>query len=102
MSNSFKNFILWNHARGTWQYDIFCLLIIAFIFLTPKSWFEKREKLATQTSRLIVKAEDFSKDKEEMSRRVKELSGDADAEVLEFREKKNEKGETIYEIEISR
>ena len=102
MSEPIKNFILWNHKRGTWQYDIFCLLIIAFIFLTPKAWFEKREKLATQTSRLIVKAEDFSKDKEEMSRRVKELSGNPEAEILEFREKKNEKGESIYEIEISR
>lgn len=102
MPEPIKNFILWNHARGTWQYDIFCLLIVAFIFLTPKSWFEKREKLATQTSRLIVKAEDFSKDKEDMSRRVKELSGNADAEILEFREKKNEKGESIYEIEIAR
>ena len=31
--------------RGTWQYDIFCLLIIAFIFLTPKAWFEKEKNL---------------------------------------------------------
>jgi len=57
MLDSIKNFILWNHERGTWQYDIFCLLIIAFIFLTPKTWFEKREKLATQTARVIVKTE---------------------------------------------
>ncbi len=58
-----KNFILWNYERGTWQYDVFCLLIIAFIFLTPKTWFEKREKLATQTVSRVVKAEDFSLEK---------------------------------------
>ncbi len=59
----FRRFILWDYLRGTWQYDIFCLLIIAFIFLTPKAWFDKHEKLATQTARVIVKAEDFSTDR---------------------------------------
>ncbi len=95
-----KNFILWNYERGTWQYDVFCLLIIAFIFLTPKAWFEKREKLATQTARLVVKAEDFSPAKNELEKRAKELSGNPNAEVLEWREKKNASGETFYEIEI--
>ncbi|MBK6749899.1 MAG: hypothetical protein KA956_12025 [Pyrinomonadaceae bacterium] len=49
-----KNIILWNHERGSWHYDIFCLLIIAFIFLTPKDWFEKPDK-ATQTVSATVK-----------------------------------------------
>ena len=69
-----KNFILWNHERGTWQYDVFCLLIIAFIFLTPKTWFEKREKLATQTASRIVKAEDFSLEKTQFKNRVLQAS----------------------------
>jgi len=95
-----KNIILWNYERGTWQYDVFCLLIIAFIFLTPKMWFEKREKLATQTSRLIVKAQDFSLEKSEMEKRIKELSGNQNAEILQWRERKNADGETFYEIDI--
>lgn len=95
-----KNIILWNYERGTWQYDVFCFLIITFIFLTPKSWFEKREKLATQTARLIVKAQDFSPEKSEIEKRAKELSGNPNAEVLEWREKTNADGETFYEIEI--
>lgn len=95
-----KNFIQWNYARGTWQYDIFCLLIIAFIFLTPKPWFEKKERLATQTARLIVKAEDFTPETTELQRRVKELSGNQNAEILEWHEKKNAAGETFYEIDI--
>ena len=48
-----KNVVLWNHERGSWQYDIFCLLIIAFIFLTPKTWFDKPDK-ATQTAAVTV------------------------------------------------
>ena len=100
MANPIRNFVLWNHERGTWQYDIFCLLIIAFIFLTPKAWFEKRERLATQTARLIVKAQGFSLEKSEMEKRIRELSGNENAEVLEWRERKNANGETFYEIDI--
>jgi hypothetical protein len=100
MTGSITKFIQWQHERGTWQYDIFCLLIIAFIFLTPKTWFEKKERLATQTARLIVKAQDFSLEKNEMQKRVRELSGNDNAEVLYWREKTNAAGEVFYEIEI--
>ena len=95
-----KDIILWKYERASWQWDVLCLLILAFIFLTPKSWFEKREKLATQTARLIVKAQDFSPNKSEMNKQIKELSGNPNAEILEWREKKNAKGETFYEIDI--
>ena len=100
MFGAFKKFILWQYDRESTPYLVFCLLIVAFIFLTPKSWFEKREKLATQTARLIVKARDFSPDKAVMDRRVKDLSGNPNAEMLDWQEKKNADGETIYEIEI--
>ena len=100
MLESIKNIILWRYQRGTWQYDVLCLLIILFIFLTPKSWFDKREKFATQTSRLIVKAKDFSPEKNDLEKRVKELSGNPNAEIVEWRERKNAYGETVYEIDI--
>lgn len=95
-----KRLILWNYSRETSVYVIFCLLIVAFIFLTPKSWFDKREKLATQTSRLIVKPEDFSPEKSILEQRVREISGNPAAQVIEVREKKNARGETVYEIDI--
>lgn len=95
-----KDIILWKYERASWQWDVLCLLIVAFIFLTPKPWFEKREKLATQTSRLIVKAKDFSPDKSDLEKRVRELSGNPQAEVLQFQEKKDASGETVYEIDI--
>lgn len=95
-----KDIILWNHERGTWQYDVFCGLIIAFIFLTPNSWFDKQETLATQTSRLIVKPEDFSAEKSVLQRRVKELSGNPKTEIVEWRKKINAAGDTVYEIDV--
>ena len=100
MINSITKFIQWQHERGTWQYDVFCLLIIAFIFFTPKTWFDKKERLATQTARLIVKAQDFSPEKNEMEKRVRELSGNENAEILDWHEKRNAAGEVFYEIEI--
>jgi hypothetical protein len=100
MLESFKKFILWQYDRESTPYLVFCLLIVAFIFLTPKAWFEKREKLATRTARLIVKAKDFSPDKSVLERRVKDLSGNPNAEILDWNEKRNADGEAIYEIEI--
>ena len=31
--------LFWTYSRGSWQYDIMCALILAFIFLTPKEFF---------------------------------------------------------------
>jgi hypothetical protein len=53
-----KNIINWSYERGTWQYDVLCLLIIAFIFLTPKTWFVKVGAIATQTAEIVVETGD--------------------------------------------
>jgi len=100
MSGFIKKIILWEYNRETTIYLVFCLLIVAFIFLTPKSWFDKREKLATQTSRLIVKAQDFSSVESERKTKVRELSGNPNAEIIDLKEKRNDGGELYYEIEI--
>lgn len=39
-----KRAIFWSYERGSWQYDIIVLLILAFIFLTPASWFHDRPR----------------------------------------------------------
>jgi hypothetical protein len=96
--NSLKRIILWDYNRGTWQYDVLCLLIIAFIFLSPKTWFDRREKLATQTTRQTVKSEDFSPDQLEM--RTRGLNHKIQAEHHEIRETKRENGERFYETDF--
>lgn len=53
-----KDIILWKYERASWQWDVLCVLIMCFIFLTPNSWFEKRE--ATQPQRSAVKVQDVS------------------------------------------
>ena len=54
-----KRLILWDHERGTWQYDVFCLLIVAFIFLTPKTWFAGKEMETTPPPPAAVKGKDL-------------------------------------------
>jgi hypothetical protein len=95
-----RGIIAWKYERASWQWDVLCLLILAFIFLTPKTWFDKKEKLATQTARLIVKADDFSTDKSILEKRVKELSDNENAEILEWRQTTAANGQIVYEIEI--
>ncbi|MBI4469118.1 MAG: hypothetical protein HY650_07345 [Acidobacteria bacterium] len=38
-----KSVLLWSYERGTWQYDLLCILILLFIFLTPSSYFIHRD-----------------------------------------------------------
>ena len=37
--------IFWAYERGTWQYDLIVIAILAFIFLSPRSWFNDRPTL---------------------------------------------------------
>ncbi len=44
MLAALKKIFNWSYPRGSWQYDLLCLLIIALIFLTPASLFEEQKK----------------------------------------------------------
>lgn len=48
-----KRFILWDYARASWQYDVMVGLILAFIFLTPRSWFRDQPRMP-QASQVTV------------------------------------------------
>jgi hypothetical protein len=37
--------IFWSYKRGTWQYDLIVIAILAFIFFSPRSWFSDRPTL---------------------------------------------------------
>jgi|SwirhisoilCB3_FD_contig_81_2315470_length_1230_multi_2_in_0_out_0_2 hypothetical protein len=37
-----KRFLLWSFERGSIQYDVICLVILAFIFITPPTLFNDR------------------------------------------------------------
>lgn len=52
-----KNIINWNYERASWQWDVLCILIMIFIFATPKEWFIKSRTPATQPAASAVKAQ---------------------------------------------
>jgi len=37
-----KKYLLWSFERGSRPYDVICLVIVAFIFLTPRKTFNDR------------------------------------------------------------
>ena len=43
-----KYILVWAYSRGTLQYDIICILILAFIFLINPSCFNKRHYAPAQ------------------------------------------------------
>ena len=40
-----KRFVLWEYARASWQYDVMVGVILAFVFLTPRSWFRDQPRM---------------------------------------------------------
>jgi hypothetical protein len=43
----FRGILMWRYARGTWQYDLLCALILAFVFFVPTRCFAPRNAQST-------------------------------------------------------
>jgi len=104
-----KKMLFWNYPRNTWQWDVLCVLILIFIFLTPKSWFgtgepHPTEKHQTPTiSTLLVSAEvvENEGDKAQLQNRVRAMTGRSDAQVIEVRKRIGQDGRILgYEVDI--
>ena len=105
LSTSTKRVFFWTYPRTSWQWDVLCVLILVFIFLTPKSWFENtafQRSHATQTT-VIMPADvaGAQLDKGELERRARQLSGRTNVRVIAMRERRDESGKLIaYEVDI--
>ena len=53
-----KKIINWSYERASWQWDLLCVLIMIFIFATPKAWFLNQKTLAAETPVEVVQVED--------------------------------------------
>lgn len=56
-----KKFLFWSYERGSWQYDVMCVVILAFIFFAPNSVFHNRSSAAgdAMTRPIIVTGEEI-------------------------------------------
>jgi hypothetical protein len=104
-----KKLFFWNYARSSWQWDILCVVILIFIFLTPKSWFQNGERAGVRAhqnstaSTLVVGTEVVEKaqDKGELEQRLRTFTGRSDLQVLGIHKVVGRDGRTTgYEIDI--
>jgi len=85
-----RKLFFWNYARSSWQWDILCVVILIFIFLPPKGWFENGERRAAMrhqsptASTLVVGAEVVEKaqDRAQLHQRTRPLTGRQSCRVL--------------------
>ena len=108
MLSTIKKMFFWNYARNTWQWDILCVLILVFIFLTPKSWFEGSERRAarghqTPATTVLLGSEvvDTELDRSHLEQRVRTLIGRSDAQIVAVRKVLDRDGKTVgYQVDI--
>jgi hypothetical protein len=46
--------IFWSYERGSWPYDVMVVLIVLFVLLTPRSWFQDQPRSSDQSVAGIV------------------------------------------------
>jgi hypothetical protein len=105
-----KSILLWPYGRSTWQYDVLCVLILAFVFLTPKSWFEYSElgsggqhQNRFASVHLLVGPEAVARemDRGEIERRVRAMTNRPEAVVTNVRAERDASGQIVaYEVDI--
>ena len=109
MLSVLRKLFFWNYARNTWQWDVLCVVILIFIFLTPKSWFEIGERRGLSAhqnsvaSTVLVGAElvENAEDRGHVEQVVRRLTNRPQAQVLNVRSVKGNDGKTrAYEVDI--
>jgi len=104
-----KKIFFWNYERNTWQWDVLCVVILIFIFLTPKSWlgYGERPGLPTHQSgtaaTLVLSPEVVANeaDKGQLEQRIRVLTGRPNAEVMGVRKVVDQEGRILrYEVDI--
>jgi hypothetical protein len=105
-----KKLLFWSYGRSTWQYDVLCALILAFIFLTPQGWFRTGELRSegahpTPSARAYLLVEPAEKgvqiDRAELERRVRSLTGRPEVTVTGYSPRRDEQGRIVgYEVDI--
>ena len=104
-----KKVFFWNYERNTWQWDALCVVILIFIFLTPKWWFENGERerrsghqsAAVSTVTICPELVDNTQDKGRMEQLVRSSTNRPNAEVLDVRPLAGTDGKVrCYEVDI--
>jgi hypothetical protein len=101
LSNTVRKIAFWNYSRTSWQWDVLCVLILVFIFLTPKSWFENSEYRPERTVVFSAEVVGNQADRGVIEQRARELAGRPNSQVTAVRERRDGTGKLVgYEVDI--
>src|SRR5206468_12083676 len=92
LSNTAKKIVFWNYSRTSWQWDVLCVLILGFIFLTPKSWFENREFRRQRTVVISAQVVGAQADRSAIETEAKRVAARPESKVTAVREQRDENG----------
>ena len=106
----FKKVILWSYGRTTWQYDVLCVLILAFVFLTPKGWFERGELACSPAHqsgleaahKLLIRTTTATArpDAQDLERCARKITGEPALRVRGWQEQRGADGRTVgFEVD---
>ena len=109
MLNTLKKLFFWNYERNTWQWDMLCVAILIFIFLTPKSWFGNGERHGlfmhqSQPAAVVLISPELienAQDNGQIEQVVRQFTGRTQVKVLNVRKVLAADGRTRgYEVDI--
>jgi hypothetical protein len=101
LPNAAKKIVFWNYSRTSWQWDVLCVLILVFIFLTPKSWFENSEFRRQRTVVIAAEVVGNQSDRGAIEQRAKDVAGRPESRVTGVREIRDATGKLVgYEVDI--
>jgi hypothetical protein len=111
-----KKLFFWNYARNTWQWDVLCVVILVFIFLTPRTWFSGGERVKaadgeratagmhqSRITTVVLSPEVVTNetDKGQIQEIVKRMTGRTEVEVQAVRRIVGTDGKTLsFEVDI--
>ena len=111
MTSFVKKIVFWTYGRTTWQYDVLCALILAFIFLTPKTRFTSElprpagHQIPPAANTLLLTWPESNPaappDTQAVERRARQLAGRPEARVRAVRPVRDGAGTVIaYQVDI--
>ena len=88
-----KKVLFWSYERGSWQYDVMCVLILAFIIFVPNRVFEDH----SSSKPIVIRAEEIGtvdRDhlKDALAARLRQKTGN-DVSISRIEQTRDDSGE---------
>ncbi len=92
--------LFWAYDRGTWQYDIMVALILAFIFFTPRAWFQDRPVPPLPTADIVLLLNDPAQKVYQIRASLMELGTDGSVDRSAERVLETHTGKSVEVVRV--